>query len=64
VYDILMNDRSVDVTDAEVSAAIRYLDPNSNEKRGRESSAFIAIWVSLLLLVSYIALVCLSHRIA
>jgi hypothetical protein len=61
---------SVEVlTDEEISAAIRYLDPaasgetDNEEGSAQEGSAGIGIWVCLVLLFGYIALICLYRRV-
>lgn len=51
------------LTDEEIYAAIRYLDPGSAvERHSDENGAVIGICVSLILLTAYIAFICLYHR--
>jgi hypothetical protein len=59
-YDSKLN---MEFTDAEICSAIRYLDPTPSGKSGGRTKAVIAIGVSLLLLVGYLAIFYLRHRI-
>lgn len=52
------------LTDEEVSAAIRYLDPgSSSETNGEDNATGIAICISLILLIGYVAFIYLYHRV-
>lgn len=52
------------LTDEEVSAAIRYLDPgSSSETNGEDNATGIAICISLILLIAYVAFIYLYHRV-
>ena len=53
------------ITDAEIVAAIRYLDPDSDGHRSDGNAEFAAICVSLMLLVAgWVAFFMLNRRIS
>ena len=52
------------LTDAEISAAIRYLESGpGDERRGNTNNSIILPYVILMLLRSIVAFVCLYYRI-
>lgn len=57
--------RQMDVlTDAEISAEIRYLDPSlEDELGGNEDSAVVLTCISMLLLMIFVAFIFLSRRL-
>lgn len=59
------SNRQMDVlTDAEISAEIRYLDPSlGDEFRGNEDSAVVLMCISMLLLMIFVAFIFLSRRL-
>ena len=53
-----------ELTDAEISAAIRYLESGSgDERRGDTNTSITLTYVSLMLLLSIVAFTCLYYRI-
>ena len=53
------------ITDAEIFATIRYLDPDSKSRRSESNDKLAAICVSLMLLVAgWVAFFILNHRIS
>ena len=52
------------LTDAEISAEIRYLDPSlEDELGGNEDSAVVLTCISMLLLMIFVAFIFLSRRL-
>ena len=53
-----------ELTGAEISATIRYLDSEASDERRLDSSTFIIlIYLSLVLLLSFAAFTCLYYQI-
>lgn len=53
------------LTDAEISAAIRYLDPGSSDERLRVSdSSFLVICASLVFLLGLVVFTCLYYWVS